>query len=180
MALIVETGTGSEVAESLCSVDFADTYHAKRSNIAWDALDTTDQKEPALRKATDYIIQAYQARWKGYRVSATQALDWPRSEVYIDPVASVNIPVGWEYSNLVPSNIVPEPVKKACAELALKAATLELNPDLTQGVLQETVGPISVTYDKASPQRTRYAAIDAMLQPYLLSGGGISMRLVRV
>lgn len=166
MSLIVETGTGSATAESYISVVDADAYFLARNNAAWAALSTAD-KEAALRKATDYMTATYRSRWQGARVYPSQALDWPRADVIIEDVG-------------VLITVVPEMVKRACAELALKAATAELNPDLTQGVLQETVGPISVTYDKASPQRTRYAAIDAMLQPYLSSGGGVSMKLVRV
>jgi len=36
-----------------------------------------------------------------------------------------------------------------------------------------------VTYDKTSNRKTRYTAIEAMLQPYLKVGGGASMGLVR-
>lgn len=167
MSIIVEDGTIVTGAESYCTVAFADDYHAKRGNTAWDLLDTTDQKEPALRKATDYIEQAYQSRWKGYRVDEDQALSWPRYDVYIDDIVSID------------GSVIPEAVKRACAELALKAATAELSPDLTQGVTSESVGPISVTYDKNSPQGTRYRAIDNMLAPYLKAGGGAMIRLER-
>jgi hypothetical protein len=81
---------------------------------------------------------------------------------------------------LVDNDSVPETIKRACAELALKASSADLSPDLTQGVTSETVGPISVTYDKNSPQATRYKAIDAMLAPFLKAGSNsISMGLVR-
>jgi hypothetical protein len=80
---------------------------------------------------------------------------------------------------LVDDASVPEIVKRACAELALKASAADLAPDLTQGVVREQVGPIAVEYDKNSPQATRYKAIGAMLSPYLKAGGGCSVRLVR-
>ena len=57
--------------------------------------------------------------------------------------------------------------------------TQALDADLTRGVIRETVGPIAVEYDKYSPERVRYSAIDAMLQPYLKSGGTNSVGLVR-
>jgi len=168
MALEVEDGTGKATAESYISVADASTYHTNRGNAAWAALATDAVREQCLRKATDYMIQAYTARWQGYKVDpSVQALDWPRYDVVVDGVALDN-------------DAVPETIKRACAELALKAATAELNPDLTQGVVSEQVGSIAVTYDKNSPQAKRYKAIDAMLSPYLKAGGGCSMGLVRV
>jgi len=167
MALIVETGSIIADAESYCSVADATTYHAARGNTAWAALATDALREAALRKATDYMTQAYRSRWQGARYTETQALDWPRQGVVRDSWA-----VGYDE--------VPTEVKYACAELALKAATADLSPDLTQGVTREKVGQIEVEYDKSSPQRVRYAAIDAMLAPYLKSGGsGCMVRLER-
>jgi hypothetical protein len=100
-------------------------------------------------------------------VNEDQALDWPRYNVEVEGYA-------------VDSDIVPTEIKNACAELALKASSADLNPDLTQGVISEQVGSISVTYDKGSPQFTRYRAIDAIIAPYLKAGGGgCSMGLIR-
>ena len=167
MAIVVEDGTGKSTAESYISVADASTYHTARGNTAWAALTTDAIREQCLRKATDFMRQAYRSRWQGYRVNEDQALDWPRYGVEVEGYA-------------VDSDIVPTEIKNACAELALKASSADLNPDLTQGVLSEQVGSISVTYDKNSPQRTRYAAIDAMLSPYLKAGGGgCSMGLIR-
>jgi hypothetical protein len=170
MALIVEDGTVVAGAESFVSVADADTYFANRNNATWDALDVTDDKEPALRKATAYMEQMYRMRWLGYRYTSTQVLSWPRANVQI------NDGPWW---NFVAVDTVPQQVKDACCELAVRASADDLAPDLTQGVLSETVGPLSVTYDNASPQPTRYRAIDAMLALYL---GGTSMnaKLVRV
>ncbi len=167
MSLICEDGSGKSDSESYISVADASNYHTVRGNTAWAALATDALREAALRKATDFMRQAYRSRWQGYKVNEDQALDWPRYDVEVEGYA-------------VDSDIVPTEVKNACAELALKASAAELNPDLTQGVLSEQVGSISVTYDKNSPQRTRYAAIDAMLAPYLKAGGGgCSMGLIR-
>jgi len=61
----------------------------------------------------------------------------------------------------------------------LRAAGGPLLDDLTQGVTQETVGPITTVYDKTSNRKTRYTSIEALLQPYLKAGGSVSMGLVR-
>ena len=167
MALEVEDGTGKSTAESYISVADASTYHTARGNAAWAALASDTVREQCLRKATDYMEQVYRSRWQGCRVGETQALSWPRYDVEVEGYA-------------IDSDVVPDAVKRACAELALRASAADLNPDLTQGVLSEQVGSISVTYDKASPQFTRYRAIDALLSPYLKAGGGgCSMGVIR-
>ncbi len=166
MSLEVELGTGSATAESFISVADASTYHTARGNAAWAALASDTVREQCLRKATDYMEQVYRSRWQGWRKTEDQALCWPRYDVIVE-------------GYLVDSDSVPEIVKRACAELALKASAADLAPDLTQGVVREQVGPIAVEYDKNSPQATRYKAIDAMLAPFLKSGGGCSVKLER-
>ena len=167
MALIVEDGSGKSDSESYISVADASTYHAARGNTAWAALATDALREAALRKATDFMRQVYRSRWQGYKVNEDQALDWPRYYVEVEGYA-------------IDSDIVPTEIKNACAELALRASAADLNPDLTQGVAREKVGQIEVEYDKASPQFTRYKAIDAILSPYLKAGGGgCSMGVIR-
>lgn len=175
MSLIVETGAIVAGAESYASVADANTYHANRGNAAWDALDDTDQKEPALRKATDYMLQVYRARWKGYRKSAVQALDWPRVSVYLEPFL---VDGTGTYPYLVSDTIVPTEVKQACMELALRASAGELVADLTRSTLIERVGEITVTYDPNSPESARYRAVDAILMPYL-EGSALNMRVSR-
>ena len=57
MALTPETGAGLADADSYCSQADADAYHDDRGNGAWALLDS-DAKDAALRKATDYMVQA--------------------------------------------------------------------------------------------------------------------------
>lgn len=161
MALIVEDGTVVTGAESYCTAAFATTYHDNRGNAAWAALASDTIRERLLRKATDYMMQVYRGRWKGYRVEDGQALDWPRSSVCVDG-----------YS--VDSDIVPNEVQTACAELALKASSATLYADQSQGVVREKIGPIETEYDKNSSQAIQYKAIDSMLRPYLSRPAGIA------
>jgi len=166
MSIIVEDGTGKSTAETYISVTDADAYFLARGVTAWAAL-LTAAKEAALRKAADFMTQAFTSRWQGLRAyPLTQALDWPRQGVVVDNVT-------------VLITVVPSVIQRACAELALKASSGALSEDLTQGVTSETVGAISVTYDKTSNRKTKYTAVEAMLAPYLKSGGGCSMGLVR-
>lgn len=166
MSLIVEDGTGLATAESYISVTAADTYFLNRNNAVWAALQTP-AKEAALRKATDYMLQAYRVRWAGMRNVATQALDWPRRYVPNRDVPQMYgpSPAFYDFTS------VPVTVANACAELALRASAADLSPDLTAQVKSESVGPISVVYADGARQDTHYKAIDAMLAPFLKAGG---------
>ncbi len=162
MALIVEDGSGLADAEAYISVADADAYFAARGNEAWAAL-TTEKKEQALRLGADYMGQAYGPRWCGERATTTQALDWPRTGV-----------CG------VADDVVPVPVQRANAELAVRASTgTALLADQGVQVVSETVGPISVTYAAGARQDVRYAAVDSALVAAGLLCGGSQIRVVR-
>lgn len=167
MALIVEDGTGLSTAESYISVAFADTYHSVRGNTLWATM-SVNEREQALRRATDYMGQVYRLQWQGRRISSTQALDWPRYDVVVD-------------GYYIASNILPNDLKNASAELAFKAAGGELYADQGQGVISEQVGPIKVEYNPNSPATIRYKAIDALLLPFFdgSMAGGLNLKAVR-
>jgi hypothetical protein len=167
MALIVENGTGMATAESYASVAEANAYFSARANETWDDI---EDKEAALRKATDYIEQAYYGRWKGYRKTSTQRLSWPRYSVPVEDDAA--------WLTLVSDSIVPERVKMATIELALGTATGDLAPAQEQGQSAVTVGPITVNYDSSSPRSTQRPAVDMLLSPFL-KGSSIAVGLVR-
>lgn len=158
MALVIEDGSGLPNAEAYISVANADAYFLARGGAAWGAL-TTEQKEQALRNGADYMAGVYGPRWKGSRVTAEQALDWPRSGVVAN---------GFE----VADDAVPTAVGRANAELAVRASAGELLGDQGAEVKQETVGPITVVYQDGARQATRYAAVDGLLAAYLRDGGG--------
>lgn len=170
MSLIVETGTASATAEAYATVAYADGYHLSVGNTAWAALSTA-RKEEVLRLSASYMCQQYRLQWQGVRVSAAQALDWPRYYVSVPDLAAYAV---------VSSNTVPIEVKNANVELALIASTEVLNPNRTQSMISKQVGPIKVVYDSASPTGKRYSAVDAMLQVYLAnSSGGMNHKLRR-
>ena len=179
MSLIVEDGTGKSDAESYINVADADTYHTNRGNTDWIEL-TTTKKEQLLRKATDYLVQVYRMRWKGVRVSATQALDFPRNfmereDYEASTINGYQMLGGFYY---YPSDDVPVEVANSCAELALKGNSEILSPDLTRATIREKVDVIEVEYDKSQPQYTKYRAIDNALAPYLATGSSGSFRKV--
>ena len=174
MALIVEDGTGLAGAESFISVANASAYHTARGNAAWAALASDTIREQCLRKATDYMEQAFRLRWAGYRTTVTQALSWPRGDVPIPD--SPGLLAG--YPGYLDDDVVPDAVENACAELALKASSATLFDDQSRAVLREKIGPLETEYDPYSAQDVRYKAVEGMLRPYFTGGNGIT--LVRV
>ncbi|MBT2326118.1 hypothetical protein J7E62_27700 [Variovorax paradoxus] len=165
MAIVVESGAGLSNAESYVSVADATTYHAARGNAAWGLLASDTIREQLLRKAVDYMTQAYGQRWKGERINSTQALDWPRYDVVAN-------------GYYVPSDSVPLGVAHACAELALRAATVSLAPDVTRLKKRVKVGPIETEYEPGSSALPRFTAVDNMLAAYL-GGGSMMVAVVR-
>lgn len=169
--VIVETGSIVAGADSYISVVDATAYLISRG--LGDVWDVVDDKDAALRKATDYMIQAYRSRWSGNRVSPNQKLDWPRAWV---PVEDVSSDYGGYY--YVAANVVPDEVKFACAELALQSNSATLNPNLERAQSSVKMGEIAITYDPLSSETPRYRAIDQMLGAYLCASGSMA-KLVR-
>lgn len=163
MSLTVESGAGLDNAESYASVAAADTRLAALGLTTWGTLSTTE-KEQALRRSTAWMLQTYRSRWKGTRLTSTQALDWPRINVIVD---------GWS----IASTIVPPDVANTCIDMAFKAAAGDLTPDLAQAVKSKKVGTVEIVYQDNSSAAASYRAADRALSAYLGAGGGI--RLVR-
>lgn len=167
MALIPEDGTGLVDADSYISVAYADDYHSSFGNSQW-ALLTTGQKEIAIRKATEHLDFTYQ--WKGVLFSENQSLGWPRSSAYDKEGRDI-------------SEMVPELVKKATAELALKASSGSLVSDVSGGlaVKKRKVDAIETEYFEGAKVQIQYTHINRMLSG-LITGmaGGIFVDLVRV
>lgn len=165
MALVVEDGTGLATAESYVSVADTTTRLGALGISIWTDL-TNAEMEEALRRATNYMGQAYRQRWQGARRTTTQALDWPRVDVVVDRYTAV------AYDS------IPADIANACADLALKAAAGDLNADLERAIIRDKTGPLETEYSPHSPQSVRYRSIDMALAPYL-TGGGAMARLVR-
>lgn len=163
--LIVETGSGVTGAESYVSVAEADAYHAAHGNTATWAAAGAGGKEVALRKATAYIDGHYGAQYKGYRsYPLTQALLWPRAEVIEFPEDGVSIP----------NNVIPQRLKDAICEAALRAVSGTLAPDLESGgrVQSVRVGEISQTFFPNASPTTKYQQLDQLMAPLLSSTSG--------
>ncbi len=176
---IVEDGTAKSDAVSLCSVEDANDYHAKRGNTTWTFL-TSNVKKTLLVKATDYLQQVYRLKWAGYRVTGTQSLDWPRNFVIREDFQAAQLNgfqmIGGNY--YYPNNIVPLEVIQACAEMAFKANSGDLAPDLSRRTTREKVDSLEVEYSDYGAEYVRYRAIDNLLAPFIDGGGSGAIRKV--
>ncbi len=170
MPFKVEDGTGFTDSNSYGSVAGADDYFNLRGNGQWVAL-TTEQKQAALIKATDYIDQRFGTRFIGDPMTDEQALAWPRDNTGF---------------NELDENIVPTKLQYACYEYADRARSAPLAPDLvysTSGVstiqTREKVGPIerefsAVGGDLATSTTIRpYPGADMYLRGLVLPVGGV-------
>lgn len=167
MSMIVEDGTGLPDAESYCSAAEAAAYFSKRGRADdWDAV---DDKEAALRNATDYLEKTHRGRWLGRRSTAAQALDWPRTDVPWD-----DSPLG-----VRPDNALPSELKYAVAELAIRAASASLLEDLGRETASESVGPISVTYREGGARQQTFPAATSWLRSLVRDGGSGVVRVSR-
>ncbi len=163
MALIVEDGTGLENAEAYASVDEVTTYLTKFGDeTAWLALPSDTVREQHLRKATRYLDQKYNNKWKGQRVDKDQSLDWPREDVedrdgfFID------------------GDIVPLRLKDASAFLSNRSLTETLLPDLdTPGDIKSTrvkVGSLesATVYAGSNSQKKVFQVVEGLLRDLLV------------
>jgi hypothetical protein len=164
MAFIAEDGTGLANANSLISVEDADTYFSDRGNTEWDAL-TTASKQAALIKATDYLNAK---AFIGYNKTNTQSLKFPRElESYYSIYSGVDI------------SEMPAPILNAVCELALAATDSELYSDVTtsgnvkseskslDGVGSKTVEYMPVSSVSASNMENKYGKVESLIKPYL-------------
>jgi len=160
MSLTVEDGTGLAAADSYVSIAAALTYHAAMGNTAWAAA-TEAAQEIALRRAAQYLDTNY--RFRGERLTTTQALEWPRVGYELDYRAEV-----WP--------VVA--VQNAACEAALRALSDTLRADVSADqVTEETVGPITIKYARKTGQ-TRYPVVDAIIRKYT-NGGANMVRIER-
>lgn len=171
MALVVEDGTAKSDAESYVSVADCQSYFELRGTDNWSGLaaspDPTAAKEEFLRLATEYIDQCYAELFKGYRVSADQALAWPRECVDVDGVtlASDALPVAL--------------VRATCEAAKLIAGGEDMAPTLERGnrikTKTETVGPISqrIAYADDAPVTNVYTSVHRYMKQLLDSSAAV-------
>jgi hypothetical protein len=164
LTLTVEDGTGLAGANSFATVAEADTYHEGHLYASGWTGATTEQKEAALVMATRLLDR--KTKWPGTRNSSTQALAWPRSDGECD---------GFD----IPSNLVPQPVKDATAELARLLIGEDLTAEVAQNELESIglgKGALEIKFN-GKPKKQIPSIVDDLLGCYgdLETGGGFSI-----
>lgn len=145
MALIVEDGTGLPNADSYISLADARAYAA---NYGYTLPDDDTEADVALRQGTVYVDLN---DWKGERLTTTQSLDWPRTDVYCHGV-------------LVPSDSVPLNVQHAQVVAAASYAA-GLNPRANDDgritTMEEVTGAVKVEYSAFGGNGNKTAITEA-------------------
>lgn len=148
MALVVTPGAVN--ANSYCSVDEADAYHATRGhNDEWVASSPED-KEKFLRWATRLMDQE---DWRGVRNSLNQVLRWPRGGVTDQD------------GYIILNTIVPDWLKNAQAELAFHLLRDDRTED--QGNLQSRHEQLGSMQSTDTVRVCIPAAVRDMIYPYV-------------
>jgi hypothetical protein len=140
MPLVLVPTPGADNANSYTDLAYAAAYFAGRmATGAWDAADDAARTR-ALVAATARLEQE---RYAGERASDTQALKWPRIDVFDDD--------GIAYA----SNAIPIPVQQACCEQALDLLNASgadlLGPTGLEAFSEISLGSIDITMRPAAP-----------------------------
>lgn len=168
--MALDATVGGANANSYCLVSEADAYHAQTLNASvWTAA-TNGTKETALQWATRILDT--EVDWAGWIVTETQALRWPRGEVYTrDGV-------------LLSQLAIPTFLKQATAELAKSLIAGDRTAEAgSVGIAELTVDVINIVFDKSDKKTVLPPSVLAMVRPYgtALNGSGLSMvKLARV
>lgn len=171
MALVTQDDTGTVVgANSYIDVAYFKSYHDERGNVY--GTPTDDLIAQKIIVATDYVDARF--NYVGQCLAGrNQTTMWPRLSAFDQNRLAI---LG-----------IPQEVKEATAEYALRALTGDLNPDperdLSGATIQsksEGVGPIteSVTFvGGATFQMPRYPVADQKLKRAgLVRSGGTLLR----
>lgn len=150
MSFVVEDGTGIADANSYVAVAYANAYFLDRANTSWAAA-TNSAKEVALVKATDYIELRFRDRWKGNLAPEATTLSFPRQYLYD------------RRGELVTG--IPDDIKKAVTEYALRALSADLLPDPTDA---DSGQAIKRTFDKVGPIETEVEYEGGSARPDLI------------
>ena len=146
--LIVEDGSGLPNANSYCDLDYALEYCTNKGYTSWLSLSEAEQKVFIIR-GTEFVDNFYM--WKGRKGKGSQALSFPRLDLYDDDRYLVNG--------------IPDKLKKACLEAAFLnstsgADTLFTTKDENGAIKRQKVDSLEVEYFSNQQSETNLNAVD--------------------
>ena len=163
MAFTVEDGSQPAGANAYMTVAEFKTHHSDRGVEAITNADFTDSEiQAGIVNATDYIDKRFGRRFRGWRRSRSQSLEWPRTDAYDDD----------DY--LLPD--IPDALKKGCAEYALLQLQLGRNlappPDTGFSTIDPETG--EVEYEKGTVTGEKEQVGPILTETRYSDGGGFS------
>ena len=161
MALIKEDGSIVAGANSYADETDADAFQTDRGRQAWlDA--TTEVKEAALVRATDYIDGRFGLKFVGAPLGDVQELAWPRSGAYYPATG-----------NSFPDDEVPQDILDACILYAEQV----ISPD---GDDLSAMTELSITPDiDSSNIKRKKEKVDVLEEETEYFSGGSSLRTIQ-
>lgn len=173
MAFVAEDGTGLSNSNGYILEAFLDAHHDDRGRDL--SAYSTGQKTAAIVRATDYVDKRFGPKFKGYRQSQSQALEWPRIAAFDSD--------GYTFPD------IPTQLQKAVAEYTWVALQLgELLPvparpfstiDLATGeVVASVAGAMTRKKDKVGPLEQDVSYSDSAGTTIVNKPGGASSSIV--
>lgn len=173
--LTVETGAQIQGAESYVTAAEADTYHGNRNNTGWTGTEAV--KEAALRRAAAYLDGHYRNRWKGQPVKPlTQPMAWPRVGVRL--IEGPQVFYDSEYSGYLDITTIPQRLKDAQCELALRALAGDLAVDGENNITRKKVDGLETEFRAWTVRgQKQYQIVDQLLSDLVRPvGSGTALR----
>lgn len=168
MPFVIEDGTGVPNANSYVSVAQADAYLSySASRVQWLSL-TTPDKEAYLVQAARLLDSS--VVWKGDKVSASQAMAWPRSGVDY---------MGEEW----PSNSIPPAVLQSQMELAALQMAGDRSADpASKGIDSVSVGggAVSVKFNAKDKRTLLGTVVPNLLSDWSTGVAGAGFAIVPI
>lgn len=166
MTLIVEDGTGLANAQSYNAAADVGTYLTARGlDAPWVALSSTE-KDIACVLATDWLENLKRLVWRGARLTAGQALSFPRIDVVDDDgftLSAAPLPLRLRNAHA-----------ELCGILASRKASRGLTPQSLQPIrarggkiLSQSVAGMSQTFAADAPVEDELVSVIGMLAPLL-------------
>lgn len=174
MSVTIDATVGGATANSFVLAADATTYLNNRLNAStyWTNGTLDDEKRALIEATRELNVLLFQ----GIKVSATQALQWPRQWVQ---------DVDYPYRAYLTTTAIPQRIADATCELALeflKAGTTDLAAlPTTDNVIEKTVDVLTTKYADPFLRKhglARYPRVLNLIKP-LLANNGSSSTLMR-
>jgi hypothetical protein len=160
VAIFTATAPGTRAG----AYSFAAAATGVAATLAQTQVGSDATKQAALIRATMAIDRVWYGRFRGTKLLATQALEWPREDA--------------EDLDGHPLSGIPVYLERAAAEAALVELETPsaLTPENSRGgaIKEENIaGAVKIVYQDWAASSTQYTAVNKAMAPLLTSSGGV-------